>query len=214
MKQTKRIRNGYPVYFIGLVAVFSAFVLRVHTVTGWIMTGIICVVAYSLARKVLPDEFVEIEKKLEPEPEPADPEVAALKKERDRAVSEMRRLNDNIPDETISAQIDRIERTTGRIFDYVMEHPEKKGQIRRFMNYYLPTTLKLLNEYDRMANLGVSGENINTSKQKIEEMLETACSAYDRQLDALFADQVMDITADVTVLQNMMKQEGLMDSDF
>lgn len=214
MKKTKRVRNGYPVYVIGLVAVVAAFVLGVHSVLGWIVTAVVAAVGYAVARTVLPDDFVEIEEPPEPEPEPADPEVAELKRERDRAIGEMRRLNDNIPDETISAQIDRIEKTTGRIFDYVMEHPEKKGQIRRFMNYYLPTTIKLLNEYDRMENLGISGNNINASKRKIEEMLETACGAYDRQLDALFADQVMDITADVTVLENMMKQEGLMGSDF
>lgn len=214
MKKTKRVRNGYPVYVIGLVAVVAAFVLGVHSVLGWIVTAVVAAVGYAVARTVLPDDFVEVEEPPEPEPEPADPEVAELKRERDRAIGEMRRLNDNIPDETISAQIDRIEKTTARIFDYVMEHPEKKGQIRRFMNYYLPTTIKLLNEYDRMENLGISGNNINASKRKIEEMLETACGAYDRQLDALFADQVMDITADVTVLENMMKQEGLMGSDF
>jgi 5-bromo-4-chloroindolyl phosphate hydrolysis protein len=144
-----------------------------------------------------------------PEPEPTDPELAALKKERDRAIQEMKRLNDNIQDETISAQIDRIEGTTKKIFDYLLEKPEKKGELRTFLNYYLPTTIKLLNEYDRMDNLGVSGQNIDGTKKKIEGMLDTICVAFDKQLDALFSDTAMDITADVTVLNQMMQQQGL-----
>ncbi len=211
MKKTKKVRNGYPVYVIALVALIAAFVVRVHTVSGWIVTAALAAAAYALAHAVLPDTVLVVE---EPEPEPADPELAALKKERDRAISEMRRINDNIPDEKISAQIDHIESTTAKIFDCVMEHPERKGQIRRFMDYYLPTTIRLLNEYDRMGQLGVAGDNIDASKRRIEEMLDTACAAYDKQLDALYANAAMDISADVTVLQNMMKQEGLTGSDF
>jgi hypothetical protein len=90
-----------------------------------------------------------------------------------------------------------------------LEKPEKKGELRTFLNYYLPTTIKLLNEYDRMDNLGVSGQNIDGTKKKIEGMLDTICVAFDKQLDALFSDTAMDITADVTVLNQMMQQQGL-----
>ena len=61
----------------------------------------------------------------------------------------MRRLNDAIEDEIISRRIDQLEDTTGKIIDQVVAHPES-SQIRTFMNYYLPTTLKILNAYDRM----------------------------------------------------------------
>lgn len=215
MKATKKVkvRNGYPVYVIAVVFLLAAFLVRVHSVIGWIVVAAVAAVAYLLARSAMPDDVLVVEEEV-PDPEPDDPEVAALKKERDRAIGEMRRINENIPDLKITGQIDHIEMVTARIFDHVMEHTEKKGQIRRFMNYYLPTTIKLLNEYDRMENLGVSGSNIDASKRKIEEMLNTVCAAFDKQLDALFANVVMDITADVTVLQNMMKQEGLSDSDF
>ncbi len=215
MKVTKqvKVRNGYPVYVIGVVFLLAAFVIGVHSVVGWVIVAVVAAAAYLLARLVLPDDVLVVEEEV-PDPEPADAEVAALKKERDRAIGEMHRINEHIPDEKISAQIDHIEMVTGKIFDHVMENPEKKGQIRRFMNYYLPTTIKLLHEYDRMENLGVSGSNIDASKRKIEEMLDTVCAAFDKQLDALFANIAMDITADVTVLQNMMKQEGLSGHDF
>src|SRR5699024_2926559 len=79
-----------------------------------------------------------------------NPEIEALLKERERALGEMRRLNDNIADEKISAQIDHLEEVTGKIIDQVVAQPRKLPQIRRFLDYYLPTTLKILNAYDRM----------------------------------------------------------------
>ena len=206
MKVTKRERSVLPVYLIALVWIFSAFAMGIHSVWGYVGTAIFSAAAYFVGRAIFPDKFVEQEM---PDPEPADPELAALKKERDRAISEIRRLNDNIEDEEISNRIDHIEQVTGKIFDYVLEHPEKKSLVRRFLDYYLPTTIKLLHQYDRMDSLGVSGENITSTKAKIRGMLDTVCSAFDRQLDSLFQDESMDVSADITVLEQMMAQEGL-----
>ena len=121
----------------------------------------------------------------------------------------MRRLNAAIPGEKISAQIDRLEEDTRQIIDQVVERKEKLPQIKRFMSYYLPTTLKLLNAYDRMGAAGVSGENIDGTRGRIEEMMDTIVSAFDKQLDALFADEALDISTDITVMENLLKQEGL-----
>jgi 5-bromo-4-chloroindolyl phosphate hydrolysis protein len=206
MKKTVTTKSAAPVYAIGVVWLVGTFLLRLHGLGAYIGLTLASVVAYCIGKAVWPDRVEEVEV---PEPEPTDPELAALKKERDRAIQEMKRLNDNIQDETISAQIDRIEGTTKKIFDYLLEKPEKKGELRTFLNYYLPTTIKLLNEYDRMDNLGVSGQNIDGTKKKIEGMLDTICVAFDKQLDALFSDTAMDITADVTVLNQMMQQQGL-----
>lgn len=129
--------------------------------------------------------------------------------ERDRAVSEMRRLNDSIEDAKISRQIDHMERVTQKIFAHVAANPKKLPQIRRFLNYYLPTTLKLLNAYDRMDDAGVAGANIDGTMGKIEAMLDTVVLAYDKQLDALFADEALDISTDITVMEQMLSQEGL-----
>ena len=103
---------------------------------------------------------------------------------------------------------------TGKILDYVAQHPEKRSQIRKFLNYYLPTTLKLLNAYDRMGSAGVSGTNIDGTMGKIETMMETIVAAFDRQLDALFGDEALDIATDITVLEQMLAGEGLSGPDF
>ncbi len=138
-----------------------------------------------------------------------DPQIDALITERDKAISEMRRLNDSIKGEKISAQIDHLEEMTGKITSYVVEHPGKLPEIRKFMNYYLPTTLKLLNAYDRMDAAGVEGENIDTTKTKIDAMLDTIVVAFDKQMDALFGDEALDISTDITVMEQMLAREGL-----
>ena len=81
------------------------------------------------------------------------------------------------------------------------------------MDYYLPTTLKLLNAYDRMGAQGVSGENIDATMQRVESMMGTIVTAFEKQLDMLFGSEAMDISADITVLENMMKREGLSEDD-
>ncbi|MCD7887784.1 MAG: 5-bromo-4-chloroindolyl phosphate hydrolysis family protein [Clostridiales bacterium] len=206
MKKTVTTRNAAPVYAIAVVWLIGTFLVGVHSIAGYLVLAALSAAAFLVGRKTWPDTVEEVEV---PEPEPADPELAALKKERDRAISEIRRLNDNIADPGISRQIDHIESTTRKIFDYILEKPEKKGQVRTFLNYYLPTTIKLLNEYDRMDNLGVSGENIDSAKRKIAGMLDSVCAAFDKQLDALFSDTAMDVSAEITVLEQMMQQQGL-----
>lgn len=128
------------------------------------------------------------------------------------AIAEMKRLDDNIADPGISADIVRLEQVSQKIFDEVRRSPDKLPQIRKFMDYYLPTTLKLLNAYDRMSAAGVSGENIDTTLAKVEGMMRTIVSAFEKQLDSLYGAEALDISTDITVLENMMAREGLVDS--
>ena len=138
-----------------------------------------------------------------------NPELDKMIKDGNLAISEMKRLNTSIKDEKISADIDRLEDLSAKIFAQVKSDPSKLPQIRKFMDYYLPTTLKLLNAYDRMGAQGVSGENIDATMQRVESMMGTIVTAFEKQLDMLFGSEAMDISADITVLENMMKREGL-----
>ena len=90
-------------------------------------------------------------------------------------------------------------------------HPDQKGQIRRFLNYYLPTTLKLLNAYDRLDDAGISGINIDGAKGRISEVMRAIVDGFDRQLDALYQGEVMDINAEIKVLQSLLTGDGLAD---
>jgi len=142
-----------------------------------------------------------------------DPEIDKMIDDRDKAIQEMHRLNKNIEDPKLSDQIDHLEDVTNKIMKYIIAHPKKKKQVSKFFNFYLPTTLKLLNSYDRMDETGISGTNIDGTKGKVEDMMDMALSAFDKQLDALFADEALDVSTDISVMANMLRAEGLTDDE-
>ena len=216
----KHVRHSVaPIYLFGAVWLVFGLFLSLHTLRDYVICALVSAVVYVAGKAVFPDRAYELPGEAAPEAkqaepakeprQPEDPQVAALRKERERAVSEMRRLNDAIPDEQISGQIDRLEALTGRILDHVAQQPEKLPQIRRFLDYYLPTTLKILNAYDRMAAAGVSGENVGETKARVARMLDTVVEAFQKQLDALFQSEAMDLSAEITVMERMLEQEGL-----
>lgn len=155
-------------------------------------------------RLVLSDEGIQDHS---PEPEPEEPPKGM---EREEAVlSEIRALNDAIEDAEMSQKIDRIGEITGKIFAYLREKPDKEGQLRSFLSYYLPTTLKILGSYAQMEAQGIEGENISAAKERIEGMMDKVVDGFEKQLDRLFQDDAMDITTDVEVLERMLDKDGL-----
>ena len=129
-------------------------------------------------------------------------------------IDSIREVNDRIDDPVISEKIDRIELLTKKIFEMVKKRPDKEGQIRKFMNYYLPTTLKLLDSYALLEEQGIEGENITASKHQIEGIMDTLIQGFEKQLDLLFTAQAMDINSDIEVLENMMAADGLKENQF
>lgn len=126
-----------------------------------------------------------------------------------KIISDIRRLNEDIADVQVSERIDRIEEHTRNIFEYVTDHPDAMPQIRTFMNYYLPTTLKLLESYSRIERVGVAGENMKQSKEKIESILDLLVIGFEQQVDQLFKNESIDISSDITVLEKMIQKDGL-----
>lgn len=230
-------RPVLPIYAIALVWIIFTLVHPLYQVSDYVTVILLSAVVFIVAKGIFPTVEYELpdppkEEAGEAPPEdtaqedapsaedaqeaakeaPAstgNPKIDALIQERDRAVGEMRRLNDAIEDEEISRRIDQLEDATGKIIDQVVAHPEKLPQIRKFMNYYLPTTLKILNAYDRMGSAGVSGENIDGTMHRIETIMDTIVMAFHKQLDALFRDEAMDIASDITVMETLLAQEGL-----
>ncbi len=142
------------------------------------------------------------------------PEVAETLKKGEESIARIRACNEAIPGEEVSEKILRMEVLTRRIFERVKDEPDTVGDIRKLMDYYLPTAVKLLEAYADFDSLPVSGENIEASKRAIEEMLDTINSAFEKLLDKLFRDIAWDISSDVSVLKTMLAQDGLTEKDF
>lgn len=132
--------------------------------------------------------------------------------EYEKILKELRDLNDKIPGEEMSAKISRLEELTAKIFQLAKEQPEKLGTMRKFMDYYLPTSLKLLSRYEKLDSQGIEGTNITESKKQIEQTMDTMITAFEKQLDKMFLSESIDISADIAAMQNLMRADGLIEN--
>ena len=148
----------------------------------------------------------------------AEPQAEAPKAETltqaERILRQIRADNDLIDDEAISAKIDRIEDLTRKIFAFQEKNPDRAAENRTFMNYYLPQTLKLLETYARMEASGADVANVHATKQKISEGLDKLIGGFERHLDKLYSSDVIDITADIRVMEQMLEKDGLTEDRF
>ena len=150
------------------------------------------------------------------QPKPAEqkkpkysPEVQAVVDEGDRAHRELEHLYATIPNLEVKGKIRELIDVSDKIIEDAVNDPNDVPQIKKFLDYYLPTTIKLLNAYDRMGAQGIEGENISGTMSSIEEMLDTAVAAYKKLLDSLFANQALDVETDIEVMNTLLKREGL-----
>ena len=127
---------------------------------------------------------------------------------------QLREVNDAIPDPVMSQKIARLEEVSGRIFALAQQDPNKKAQLQKFMNYYLPTALRLLNTYASLSGQAVEGTNITEAKRSIERSMDLLVTAFENQLDKLFQADALDVNADIAALEGMLNLDGLTGSDF
>ncbi|MBQ3575314.1 MAG: 5-bromo-4-chloroindolyl phosphate hydrolysis family protein, partial [Clostridia bacterium] len=122
---------------------------------------------------------------------------------------ELDTVSGQIRDQGVKCRANRIRQLTEGIFQAIIDKPEREADVRKFMNYYLPSTIKLLKSYELLEDQSVQGENITASREKIESVLNQLVGAYEKQLDRLFSDDALDIATEVDVLQTMMSGDGL-----
>lgn len=139
------------------------------------------------------------------------PEVQRVIVEGDTYIRKIHACNDAIHGEEISAKISRMELLVNRIFHRVEQNPESVDDIHKLMEYYLPTTVKLLEAYQEMDAQPVVGENIRSSMKEIEATLDTLNVAFEKLLDGMFQETAWDVSSDISVLQTLLAQEGLTD---
>lgn len=214
MAVVKKVRKSTaPYYGAAVTWVLWALLRDLYKPGQFAFVAVLSLGVFLFLRAVCKDEVVE---KVIPDP-PREEEKPTGNSELDKmiaggrdAISEMKRLDGVIADEKISKDIRRMETVCRGIFDLVRSDPAKLPQIRQFMDYYLPTALKLLNSYARMDSAGVNGENITKTKERVENIMDTIVAAFEKQLDSLYGAEAMDISTDISVLEAMLAREGLL----
>lgn len=217
----KKIRSVWPVYIAAGLWALYALLFPLYHIWGLLLCAVVSALGYFLSQRLFfRPKLVEIPAPAPKKPEaPSEksknsPEVDAVIAEGNLAQKELGRLYQSIRDQSVREKISELMRVSDKIVDDARSDPSDVPQIKKFLSYYLPTTIKLLNAYDRMDAQGIEGENISGTMSRIESMLDTAVVSFEKQLDSLFADQALDIETDIDVMNAMLKREGLAGKDF
>ena len=217
-KHNRKKKKVAPVYTFAGVWLAAACFLPLYRLWALLLTlGLAGFSAYLVGKHAGKKER-EAAQAEEKQPEPAKtpapqksygPEIDPILQEGNRALSEMGRIYMSVQDVEVRKKINELMRITDKITQDAIHDPDDIPQIKKFMNYYLPTTIKLLNAYDRMSAQGIEGENLDKSMKSINEMLDQAIEAYKKRLDSLFENQALDIETDIEVMNQMLAREGL-----
>ncbi len=207
MKKEVKKPSSVPVW--GFAAVWLLWCLAAPMYKLWhlALCAVLSVAAAVVLRRFFPGKTVVIEVP-EAAPDTGDAALDQVILQGRAYLKQIRAVNAAIPDPKISAQLDELEQLTGKIFAAVQQDPKKLTQIRQFLSYYLPTTLTLLEKYANLQGQQ-AGANISGAMEQIAGMLDKILVAFRRQLDALYAADVMDITAEIQVMEQMLQSNGL-----
>lgn len=194
-----------PFYAAAAVWLVLGIALPLYSLPALLVTAVLSVAVFAAAKKVCPPRIVERELGYHTGVDDVDEMLASMEKELDA----LRALNDALPDPLLSAAMDRMEQAGRGILEVVEANPGKAKTARRFANYYLPDAVKVLAQYATLARQGVRGENAAAVKAEVEQNAARIATAFENQLDALYEAESMDLSADLEVLQSLMKGQGL-----
>ncbi len=194
-----------PYYAAALAFVVLCAVLPVYRLWALLAAPGAAVLAFAGAKKICPPRVVETEVPFHTGVDDVD----AMLTEMQQQLDTLHALNEALPDPQLSAAMARMEKAGRSIVETVEATPAKAKQVRRFANYYLPDAVNVLQQYAKLAKQGVRGENAASIRAEVEHNAASIATAFENQLDALYAAESMDLSADLTVLQNMLKGQGL-----
>ena len=149
----------------------------------------------------------------QPEPAPEQREETPLNLETARRFAAVLEQEKQLmQDELARDELDHMQKTANAICDWLEAHPESLPKARRFAEYYIPTTLKLLHTYNGVQ--GQQGANAESIRRDIAGILHTLNQAFDNLYDNLLSDVAMDVSSEIAALQGMLANDGLTGRDF
>ena len=203
----KWIKSAVPIYgcaviwiLMGLVC--PGFLLKIG---GLLLAAVLSVCVYFALNRAFKPRRVEVREA----PHSGDKGVDALIREAHSRLEQLQRANDAIDDAEISRNLARMVKAGNEILNALERNPDQSNDVRRFMNYYLPTADKLMQTYRMMMSSDNAGENIRQAMESVENSLDMIADAFEKQLDKLYSDQKLDIETDIEVLETMMAGDGL-----
>ena len=194
-----------PFFFFSAAGLVLCALLPVYKLWALAVMLAGAAAAFAAARRICPPQVIQREVPFHTGVEDVDQMLTDIQQKLDT----LHTLNEALPDPQLSAAMDRMERAGRAIIEVVEATPAKAKQIRRFANYYLPDAVHVLEQYAAMARQGVRGENAASVRTEVERNMGVIATAFEHQLDALYASESMDLSADLAVLETLMKNQGL-----
>ena len=194
-----------PFYAAAAAGLVLCVLLPVYKLWALVVMLAGAAAAFAAARRVCPPQVIQREVPFHTGVGDVDQMLTEIQQKLDA----LHALNEALPDPQLSAAMDRMERAGRSIIEVVEAAPAKAKQIRRFANYYLPDAVHVLEQYAAMARQGVRGENAASVRTEVERNMGVIATAFEHQLDALYASESMDLSADLAVLETLMKNQGL-----
>ena len=202
--EKKTIRSGAPFVFAGVGVLAVALTAGIGTISSYLIAAGVGCAAFALGKKKYPDRVVEVETA----PKSGNAEVDALIREARGQLDQIAAANDAIADPALSRQIEDIEATCRQILQRLEEQPNMLSQLRTFLRYYLPATLKLLNARAALEAEVSAGQSADIAA-RIAKAVEQVQSAFHKQLDALNEFRFINLESEMDVLTDMLKSDGL-----
>ena len=225
-------KSAMPIISFGISFVLLSMITRLNNPTKLVLILALSFVVYLIVKSKFPPKTIEIH--MEEEEEPVEEAVVAeeIKKENGRKNPELKNvneridlyfieiklLNDSIDDSFISGELKEIEDSLRKIQVQINDEnkpniSKKIEQLNDFFDYYMPTTIKILNSYRKIESQNLTGENAAATKKRVEETLPFIKKAFAKELDNMFSDEMLDITTDIDVLEAMLSKDGLIEKD-
>ena len=211
-KPKKSKGTGAGIIAFGVVFALFSVLFKPHSIGAFVLAfalsgfagAIIKTMAQGLdltVKEKTPDSLQKVQG------DTGNPDVDALLEKGRAMIMEIREENKKIPDTSLTSKLNQLENQCAEIFRAVYDKPAKASQIRKFMDYYLPTTLKMVKGYRVLGERNVAGEDAAAARRRIDDALGVVLKGCQKMLDNLYRDDVLDITTDIDVLEQMLRRD-------
>lgn len=214
--EEKKKSPALPVYLLGLTWILYALSFPMYRWYDFIIAAVLSILVYAIATRLTPSKtkVIEVPRKVQPEPKPAkietgNSELDEVLTQATGYIGQMTELDAAITEPRINLPVKQLLDISKQIIEFIRRSPEKIRKTRQFINYYLPTTINLLKNYEELSREKHKGPNIHSAMKKIEDTMQTIVEAFKKELDNLYQDKAMDISVDIDVMKSMMQNEGL-----
>jgi len=201
------VKSAIPYWCAAAVWVFAAIFIPFYSVWHIIIIALISVAVGIVVKLVLPKETRQVEVPFASGNLALDDIVHEIDRASDRLDAVKTDINGKAP--FAADKIGQILTQIDRIRQALINSPDDIGSVRRFINYYLPTTVNLAERYKITLEANSKGENVQTTLKSIETAFDQIKQSFEKQHDALFEDDVIDVSADIKVLETMLERDNL-----